>query len=37
MKGLRFEPNGHRDADERVLSDRELEEAVEAGTSKGDT
>jgi hypothetical protein len=27
MEGLRFEPNGRRDADERVLSDEELQQA----------
>lgn len=31
MEGLRFEPNGGRDADERVLSDEQLEQEVEAG------
>jgi hypothetical protein len=36
MKGLRFEPNGGRDADERVLSDEQLEQAVEAGKDKQD-
>ena len=36
MEGLRFEPNGGRDADERVLSEEQLEEAVEAGKGKQD-
>jgi hypothetical protein len=31
MDGLRFEPNGGRDADERLLSDEDLRAAVEAG------
>ncbi|MGH2765261.1 MAG: hypothetical protein ACRDKA_05055 [Actinomycetota bacterium] len=34
MEGLRFAPNGGRDPDERVLSDKQLEEAVEAGKAK---
>lgn len=34
MGGLRFEPNGRRDADERVLSDEELQQAEEAGKTK---
>ena len=34
MEGLRFEPNGRRDADERVLSDEELQQAEEAGKAK---
>jgi hypothetical protein len=32
--GLRFLPNGNRDADERVLSDDELLAAEEAGRGK---
>ncbi|MGH2657616.1 MAG: hypothetical protein ACRDIZ_13145 [Actinomycetota bacterium] len=31
MEGLRFRPNGDRDADERVLSDEDLQAAEEAG------
>ena len=31
MEGLRFQPNGGRDPDQRVLSDRQLEDAVEEG------
>lgn len=37
MQGLRFEANGGRDADERVLTDQQLEEAVETGRSKEDS
>ncbi len=36
MDGLRFEPNRGRDADERLLSDEQLEQAVEAGEAKQD-
>ena len=34
MEGLRFEPNGGRDADERTLSDEELQDAVATGEAK---
>ena len=34
MEALRFEPDGSRDADERVLSDEELREASELGKAK---
>jgi hypothetical protein len=34
MEGLRFTANGARDADERLLSDQQLDEAVEAGKAK---
>jgi hypothetical protein len=34
MEGLRFEANGRRDADERVLSDEQLREAEQAGRAK---
>jgi hypothetical protein len=34
MEGHRFEPNGDRDPDDRVLSDEQLKEAVEAGKAK---
>ena len=34
MQGLNFEANGDRDADERLLSDEELEKAEELGGSK---
>jgi hypothetical protein len=34
MEDLRFEPNGRRDADERVLSDEQLEDAVRQGEQK---
>lgn len=34
MEGLRFEPNGGRDADEPLLSDEQLEEAMTAGKAK---
>jgi len=34
MDGLKFKPNGGRDADERVLSDEQIEEAVRAGRRK---
>jgi hypothetical protein len=34
MEGLRFEANGERDADERLLSDEQLEEAVKEGKAK---
>ena len=34
MQGLRFEPNGRRDGDARVLSDEQLKEAEEAGEAK---
>ena len=34
MDGLRFEPNGGRDADQRVLSDEQLQEAVDEGKAK---
>ena len=34
MEGLRFEPNGGRDADERVLSDDDLAAAQEQGRAK---
>jgi hypothetical protein len=34
MEGLRFEPNGGRDDDERVLSDEQLQEAEEAGKTR---
>ncbi len=36
MDGLRFDADGGRDADKRVLSDRDLEQAVEAGKAKTD-
>lgn len=36
MDGLRFDTDGGRDADQRVLSDRDLEQAVEAGKAKTD-
>jgi hypothetical protein len=35
MQGLRFEPNGGRDTDARVLSDVQLDAAEEAGRNKG--
>jgi hypothetical protein len=34
MEGLRFRPNGRRDADERLLTDEQLEEAVAQGEKK---
>jgi hypothetical protein len=34
MEGLRFQPNGGRDADERTLSDDQLREAMDAGKAK---
>ena len=34
MKGLRFQPNGGRDADQRILSDEQLQEAEETGKKK---
>jgi hypothetical protein len=34
MEGLRFEPNGNRDPDKRVLSDEQLESAEKAGRAK---
>jgi hypothetical protein len=34
MEGLRFQANGGRDADERILSDEQLQEAVEAGKAE---
>lgn len=34
MQGLRFEPNGGADPDERVLSDDQLEDAVAKGKAK---
>jgi hypothetical protein len=34
MEGLRFDPNGERDADERVLTDEQLQEAEAAGKRK---
>lgn len=34
MQGLRFEPNGGRDPVERLLTDEQLKEAVEAGKAK---
>jgi len=34
MEGLRFEPNGERDPDEPLLSDKQLQEAVDAGEAK---
>jgi hypothetical protein len=34
MEGLRFEPNGRRDSDERLLSDEDLAAAVAAGEAK---
>jgi len=34
MDRLRFEPNGRRDADERLLSDEQLEDAVRQGERK---
>ena len=34
MEGLRFEPNGLCDADERILSDEQLQEALEASQAK---
>jgi hypothetical protein len=34
MEALRFEANGGRDPDQRVLSDEQLEEAVEFGKTK---
>lgn len=36
MEGLRFEPNGERDPDEPILSDKQLQEAVDAGETKQD-
>ena len=36
MQGLRFDPTRERDPDERILSDEQLEEAVEIGKSKED-
>lgn len=34
MEGLRFEPNGGRDADERVISDQDLQAAEEQGKAR---
>jgi hypothetical protein len=34
MEGLRFEPNGDRDPDQRVLSDEQLKEAEESGKAR---
>jgi hypothetical protein len=34
MDGLRFTPNGGRDRDQRLLTDEQLDEAVEAGKHK---
>jgi hypothetical protein len=34
MEGLRFEPNEGRDPDERLLSDDQLQEAIDAGKAK---
>jgi hypothetical protein len=34
MKGLKFEPKGSADADERILSDAELKRALDEGKRK---
>lgn len=34
MDGLKFQPNGGRDSDRRILSDGELEDAIRAGKAK---
>jgi len=34
MEALEFEPNGDRDPDQRLLSDEQLKEAVQAGKAK---
>lgn len=36
MEGLKFEPQGHGDSDERVLSDEDLAAAVKAGEAKSE-